>query len=83
MADPILRLADSQGTTLSVNDNWQDAQASETGQTGLAPTNALESALLVTLPGSYTSFCPMRTAGPGIGLLEIYHFINPQSRLSR
>jgi hypothetical protein len=74
LADPMLRLVDSQGTTLSVNDNWQDAQASEIGQTGLAPANALESALLVTLPvGSYTALLSDTSGGSGIGLLEIYH----------
>jgi hypothetical protein len=70
----VLSLVDSQGTTLSTNDNWQDSQASEIGETGLAPTNALESALLVTLPaGSYTALLSDADGGSGIGLLEIYN----------
>jgi hypothetical protein len=79
LADPMLRLVDSQGTTISVDDNWQDVQAAEIMQTGLAPSNALESALLVTLPaGSYTALLSDALGGTGIGLLEIYHLINSQ-----
>jgi acetyl esterase/lipase len=74
LADPVLRLVDSQGTTLSVNDNWQEAQASEITQTGLAPTDTLESAILVTLPaGNYTALLFDAHGGSGIGLLEIYN----------
>ena len=84
LPDPVLRLVDSQGTTLSVNDNWQDAQAGEIGQTGLAPTNALESALLVTLPaGNYTALLFDARGGSGIGLLEIYNIGFGQARSQR
>jgi hypothetical protein len=84
LPDPILRLVDSQGTTLSVNDNWQDAQADEIGQTGLAPANTLESALLVTLPaGSYTALLSETHGGSGIGLLEIYNIGSGQARSQR
>jgi acetyl esterase/lipase len=84
LPDPILRLVDSQGTTLSVNDNWQDTQATEIGQTGLAPANALESALLVTLPaGSYTALLSDTHSGSGIGLLEIYNVGSGQAQSQR
>lgn len=84
LADPVLSLVDSQGTTLSANDNWQDAQAVAIGRTGLAPANALESALLVTLPpGSYTALLSDAQGGSGIGLLEIYQLTNIQSRTKR
>jgi hypothetical protein len=79
LADPLLRLVDSQGTTISVDDNWQDIQAGEIVQAGLAPSNALESALLVTLPaGSYTALLSDALGGTGVGLLEIYHLTNSE-----
>ena len=81
LPDPTLTLVDGQGTTLSVNDNWQDSQATEIGQTGLAPADALESALLVTLaPGSYTALLSDVHGSPGTGLFEIYHLDSSQSR---
>lgn len=84
LPDPELRLVDSQGTTLSVNDDWQDSQAGEIGQTGLAPTNALESALLVTLPtGNYTALLFDARGGSGIGLLEIYNIGSGQLEVRR
>ena len=62
-----------------MDDNWQDVQAAEIMQTGLAPSKALESALLVTLPaGSYTALLSDALGRTGIGLLEIYHLINNQ-----
>ena len=46
LADPTLELHNSSGTTLAMNDNWQDDATSAAQLTahGLAPTNPLESA---------------------------------------
>ncbi|MEO5718011.1 MAG: hypothetical protein ABIR29_05505, partial [Chthoniobacterales bacterium] len=84
LPNPVLQLIDGEGTTVSVNDNWSDTQASEIGATGLAPTDALESALLVTLPaGNYTALMSDRDGGSGIGLLEIYNLTAPQALTRR
>ena len=81
LPDPVLQLIDSQGTAISVNDNWQDSQAGEIGATGLAPGNALESALLITLPaGSYTALMSELNDDSGTGLLEIYHLSSNATR---
>ena len=81
LPDPVLELIDGQGTALSVNNNWQDTEATEIGATGLAPGNALESALLLTLPaGNYTALMSDHNGGSGTGLLEIYHFSASQTQ---
>ena len=74
LADPTLSLVDSQGTTISSNDNWQDSQAAELSALGLAPGEPLEAALLITLPpGSYTAILSDLQGTAGVGLLEIYN----------
>src|SRR5438552_13682333 len=57
MADPTLELHDATGATIATNDDWQtSAQVSEIRDSGLAPTNPLESAIVATLqPGNYTA----------------------------
>src|SRR5437868_4041723 len=49
LADPILELHDSAGNVIASNDDWRDgAQASQIQQSGIAPSDPLESALWVT-----------------------------------
>ncbi len=70
--DPIIELL--QGTTpLKVNDNWGDADnVAEIIATGSAPTDELESAILMTLdPGAYTVRLQTVTGEPGIGIIEV------------
>ena len=41
---------------LATNDNWRDTQQAEIEQTGLQPSNDLDSAMVTTLaPGTYTA----------------------------
>ena len=56
LPDPTLMLVDAQGTTLFTNNDWQDTQAAEIVDTGLAPPDAQEAAILITFaPGNYTA----------------------------
>jgi plastocyanin len=72
LADPMIEVHDANGV-ISSNDNWKDAQQAEIAATGLAPTNDLESAVLLTLaPGSYTAIVRGNNGGTGIGLVEAY-----------
>jgi hypothetical protein len=81
LPDPMLTLVDSQGTTLFTNDNWQDSQASEITGAGLAPTNALESAVLIALsPGNYTALLSDAHSATGIGLVEVYNVTSDQAQ---
>ena len=74
LPNPKLELHDSTGALLASNDNWMDSpQKDEIISKGLAPNNALESALLAELaPGSYTAILSDATGGTGIGLVELY-----------
>jgi len=73
LADPVLALFDQAGNAITSNDNWQDTQGPEITATGIAPQNAMEAAILVTLsPGSYTAALAGRDNGVGNGLVEIY-----------
>jgi Matrixin len=74
LADPVMELRDSTGVLIASNDDWQDsAQASQIQQSGIAPTNALESAILRTLaPGSYTAVVSGYEGAQGNGLVEAY-----------
>lgn len=72
LQDPLLELHDSKGGVLS-NDNWRSDQEAEIQQTGLAPTDDKESAIVKRLaPGNYTAIIKGADGSPGIGLVELY-----------
>jgi PKD repeat protein len=74
LADPILELHDSNGTTLATNDNWQDTQKTEIEQTGIPPANAKESAIVSSLPpGAYTAIVRGVNNGVGNAVVEVYN----------
>jgi hypothetical protein len=56
LADPNLELRSSDGTLIAANDNWRSDQEAQIIETGVAPTNDQESAILRELPpGMYTA----------------------------
>ena len=66
LGDPTLELRDHTGALVAANNDWTDAQADEIEATGLAPGNALESAIIRTLdPGAYTAVIAGTMAAPG------------------
>jgi hypothetical protein len=72
LADPIIEVHDAHGI-IGTNNNWKDTQQAEIAAIGLAPTNDLESAILLTLaPGSYTAIVRGNNGGTGTGLVEAY-----------
>ena len=72
LADPVLELHKPDGTIVT-NDNWKATQQAAIAATGLAPTDDLESAILVTLdPGAYTAILSGKNGGTGVGLVEAY-----------
>jgi hypothetical protein len=76
LADPTLELHDGNGALLISNDNWQEdpASASQLAAIGLAPTDAAESGIHVSLPpGAFTVILAGKNGGIGIGLVEIYN----------
>ena len=74
LSDPRLTIYDSKGSVIASNDNWQDnINAADIQKNGLAPANALESALVLQLPaGVYTAVVRGADNGTGIGLAEVY-----------
>jgi subtilisin family serine protease len=76
LADPILELRNSAGGLVQINDNWANSPNRQAIQnTGLAPTNDLESAIIATLPAngnSYTAIVRGVNDSTGTGVVEIY-----------
>jgi Tol biopolymer transport system component len=74
LSNPVLDLYNGQGAKLDTNDNWQDnPSANQVSALGLAPNNALESAVIHTLPaGNYTAIVRGVNDGVGVGLVEVY-----------
>ena len=72
LQDPLLELRDSNGNTL-INDNWRSSQEAEIQQSGLAPQDDREAAIIrIVPPGDYTALSRGADGGTGIGLIEIY-----------
>jgi hypothetical protein len=80
LADPTLELHDSTGAIIATNDNWMDNSAADQmilTDSGLAPGNDLESALVVNpSPGSYTAIVRGVDDTTGIALVEAYDLDN-------
>jgi subtilisin family serine protease len=76
LANPMLELRDVNGTVLRSNDDWRvGGQETEIMNTGIPPSNDLESALIETMPAngaSYTAILSGVGGTSGIGLVEIY-----------
>jgi hypothetical protein len=74
LADPIIEVHGSSGELLATNDNWNDSLTrQQVIDSGLAPTNNLESALWGILnPGAYTVVVRGENDATGIGLFEVY-----------
>jgi hypothetical protein len=73
LADPVMELHGPAGFITITNDNWRDTQEAAIQATALAPTNVLESAILVTLnPGPYTAILKGQNNTMGVALVEVY-----------
>jgi hypothetical protein len=78
LQNPIMELHDGNGATLQTNDDWgQATNAQEIQDTGLAPSDPKESAILMPLgPGSYTTVVRGVGDTTGIALAEAYKLNN-------
>ena len=73
LADPTLALIDGNGNVVAFNDNWKNTQQTVIQNSGFAPPNDLESAILATLTnGNYTAIVSGKNGATGVGLLEVY-----------
>lgn len=77
--DPVLELHGPDAFVTITNDNWRDDPVQEQliKDSGIPPTNDLESAIHATLvPGAYTAVFGGKDNSEGVGLVEIYD-LNP------
>jgi hypothetical protein len=82
LADPTLELHDDTGALIGSNDNWQHTiiggvitrnQVNDIQNSGHAPTQASESAIIATLPpGNYTAIVHGVDNTTGVALVEVY-----------
>jgi hypothetical protein len=82
LADPTLELHDANGTVIASNDNWQhtiiggivtDDQVQNIQNSGHAPGDASESAIIANLPpGNYTAIVHGVNNTTGVALVEVY-----------
>ena len=82
LANPTLELYNATGTLIASNDNWQltiiggiitSDQRVEIRQSGHAPGNPLESAIIADLPaGNYTAILRGVNNTTGVALVEVY-----------
>jgi hypothetical protein len=74
LQDPTLELHDHTQAMIAFNDNWMDAPNKQAIiDSGLAPSNSLESAILTTLdPGNYTAIIRGTNDTTGNALVEVY-----------
>ena len=74
LSDPVLTIYDSKGSAIATNDNWHDGNnATDIQRNGLAPPNAIDSAIMLHLPaGSYTAIVRGANAATGNALVEVY-----------
>jgi hypothetical protein len=74
LQNPTLELHDHTGAVIASNDNWMNAPNKQAIiDSGLAPSNNLESAILTSLnPGAYTAIVRGVNNGTGIALVEGY-----------
>ena len=72
--DPVLGLFDANGNAIAGNDNWQQSsQASEIQDSGLAPSNAAEPAIISIRPlGNTTAVVTGKNGTTGVALAEVY-----------
>jgi hypothetical protein len=75
LANPTIEFHDSNGATLSTNDDWRDTQELEVLYLNVPPTRDAESALMIRpVPGPYTAIVAGKNGSTGIGLVEIFNF---------
>jgi hypothetical protein len=74
LADPALELRDGNGAMVEANDDWDLSNNKQAIiNTGLAPSNPLESAIIRALPpGNYTAIVKGSGGSTGIAVVEAY-----------
>ena len=73
LLDPVLELHGSNGSLITMNDNWKDTQRSLIEGTIFQPTDDRESVILATLaPTAYTAILTGKNNTAGVGIVEVF-----------
>lgn len=73
LADPTLEVHDRNGATVAFNDNWKNNQQVEVQQSGLAPVDERDAAVIGNFPpGHYTAIVRGKGNTSGLALVEAY-----------
>jgi hypothetical protein len=74
LTDPMLEVHDGNGAVVAQDDDWRTFQEQSLVQSGLAPSDDREAALLLSFqPGAYTAIVRGKDNGTGVGLVEVYN----------
>jgi len=74
LSDPMLEVHDGDGALLAQDDDWRMYQEQQLIDSGLAPTDDREAAMLLSLqPGAYTAIVRGKDNNIGVGLVEVYN----------
>ena len=74
LSDPTLEVFNANGGLLAQDDDWRMFQEQQLIDSGLAPTDDREAAMLLSLqPGAYTAIVRGKNNGTGVGLVEVYN----------
>lgn len=76
LANPSVRLYRADGQAIAENNDWKvNANVAAVTATGMAPLNANEAAILITLdPGAYTAIVRDESGVGGNALLDVYEY---------
>jgi hypothetical protein len=73
LLDPTIDIYDSNGAHILTNDNWKSSQQAMIQNSGLAPSNLYEAALIHSfVPGNYTIVTRGLNNSTGIGFMQTY-----------
>jgi hypothetical protein len=74
LTDPMLEVHNGNGALLAQDDDWRMYQEQALIDSGLAPTDDRESAMILSLqPGAYTAIVRGKNDSSGVGLVEVYN----------
>ena len=78
LQDPVLKLHNSNGAVIAMNDDWENgSNTTDLQRNGLAPSNERESAIYLALsPGAYTAVVSGYNNSTGVALVEAYQLSN-------
>lgn len=78
LKNPTMELRDANGELIRANDNWKDEQQAAIKETGIAPKDDRESAILQLLGGgNYTAIVRGKNQSTGVALVEAYRLGAP------